>query len=538
MLVKNQAQLVRKEFMLYDAPSFPTVMLPGGGPAQHPTQTMEYPSNVMAHLNKNQQAAYKQQQQQHQEQQQQQRRRNSIMPEDPNSYDYWQRGKRPRRGSYDKVNMSTTAIPRLNRQFGRQGHAGEDEIETGLDYMDAITPRELALHRYVQHHEWLEEILNSPYDTHRIVPPELGLGRKGELESLTRDFFNAPVNLEKAKKLDDPREINSLEEAKANKPVVDEVLIPRVGRLEAEKAADFTEKANTRIANLNAEIEKMKEDHAKLMLEIEKESGFKTAEKSLRAATSALLDKKGHTDQQQLDGLIRDLETQKGKKLQSVQAIELLDKGGYEDVVPDDRVESQDNEMTQDHEMTGLGVDDEPRTLPPSAEIPPVIPEPTQTDGAVGNEGGHLAQANPEEGPVEDNPMTELPPPADPAELSTEDFVLVSKDDAMPSPTNDEAKEGETEAFPALQTEEPQIGGNELTDFDTDQGVSFEAADFGGGIDFGDMDTAGDALSGYAQEIANMGGNKSENLILDSPTIQNPSPGLGEHSTQDQPPAS
>ncbi len=42
--------------------------------------------------------------------------------------------------------------------------------------------------------------------------------------------------------------------------------------------------------------------------------------------------------------------------------------------------------------------------------------------------------------------------------------------------------------------------------------AEFEANDFGEGIDFGDLDTAGDELSGYAQEIGNAGLGENDDL--------------------------
>jgi hypothetical protein len=58
--------------------------------------------------------------------------------------------------------------------------------------IDHLTPREIAMQRYKQHHEWMEEILSSPYQMSQIIPVDLGLGLKGELEALTKDVLDAP----------------------------------------------------------------------------------------------------------------------------------------------------------------------------------------------------------------------------------------------------------------------------------------------------------------------------------------------------------
>ena len=68
----------------------------------------------------------------------------------------------------------------------------EEDVSRG-DILDFMTPRDISRMRYEQHHEWMEEILESPYNIFQIVPGDLGLGRKGELEHLTKDFFDAPL---------------------------------------------------------------------------------------------------------------------------------------------------------------------------------------------------------------------------------------------------------------------------------------------------------------------------------------------------------
>ena len=94
--------------------------------------------------------------------------------------------------------------------------------------------------RYKQNHEWMEEILSSPYSINQIIPADLGLGVRGELAGLTEGFFDAPIDPDK-------------DVAKYN----------YVGRLDPGKADEFRNRATERIAEVNKEIEKMKTRHAK-----------------------------------------------------------------------------------------------------------------------------------------------------------------------------------------------------------------------------------------------------------------------------------
>lgn len=138
----------------------------------------------------------------------------------------------------------------------------EEDVSRG-DMLDFLTPREISKMRYEQHHEWMEEIVDSPYSINQIVPVELGLGRKGALEELTNGFFTAPTS--------------AIHEPSDGPPA-------RVGRMDQGKAEQFRRKAEDKLASMTAELEQMKKDHARRMAVLEKSSVYMTAERRLRNA--------------------------------------------------------------------------------------------------------------------------------------------------------------------------------------------------------------------------------------------------------------
>ncbi|RDL29988.1 Uncharacterized protein BP5553_10615 [Venustampulla echinocandica] len=138
----------------------------------------------------------------------------------------------------------------------------DDEEDTSRgDLFDHTTPREISMSRYKQNHEWMEEILSSPYAINQIIPADLGLGVRGELASLTEGIFDAPFNPDK-----------------------DVVNNSYVGRLDAGKADQFRKRAHERVGQISKEMEKMKAKHDKRLAKFQSGSLISAAEKQLRTA--------------------------------------------------------------------------------------------------------------------------------------------------------------------------------------------------------------------------------------------------------------
>lgn len=187
----------------------------------------------------------------------------------------------------------------------------EEDVSRG-DILDFMTPREISRQRYEQHHEWMEEVLESPYNTLHIVPTDLGLGRKGDLEELTEDFFDAPISTQH----------NS-----------DDNGIPRVGKMDAGKAEEFAKRANQKLADMQAELEKMKQRHAKRMEKLHRTTLLNSAEKKLRTAplTFQTNTPSGEQSADATDEIVTNVEEAMDRKVERSPNVVCIERGGLED---------------------------------------------------------------------------------------------------------------------------------------------------------------------------------------------------------------
>ena len=222
-----------------------------------------------------------------------------------------------------------------------------------------------------------------------------------------------------------------------------------------------------------------------------------------------------------------------GKHIVSVATVECTEKGGQEEVQQKSIEEPQE---PQDFDMTGTDTFDldgaqlqTPSEL--SAHRDMVDEQSTSRDDPVPAFDMH---AEPEAPTVlqggETQTNQQLP---ETGEVAAEDYVMVSKEDIPAPETNQPNDTLESLGYPEALDQDVSGGG--IPDFEGAQEENFESADFGGdSIDFGDMDTAGEELSGYAQEIANMGAEPSgqSDIGLNSPPIASPLPDVTAPSEQ------
>lgn len=237
--LQSQGQLARKEFLLHDRNNWPTINFPQqmgqqgfapGQPQPAYQNTQQAPGRPAYYAPQGHPAAGAQ-----------------VVPPP--------QGKVPR-----PHRASSAAMAAAAGEF-----ALEDEDVSSGDMLDALTPREVSKMRYVQHHEWMEEIFASPYSISQITPVSLGLGRKGELQSLTDGFFDAPIG---------------------NGEGAEEADAPDATKLEPAKAEEFADRVTKKVADMTAEIEKLKKQHAKRMERFNQSSLFKDAELRLREAAT------------------------------------------------------------------------------------------------------------------------------------------------------------------------------------------------------------------------------------------------------------
>jgi len=223
MSLQRNGQIVRKEFMLSDKSNWPRIPLPrdGRGQPMYPTppnprgvpQQMAYPPHTGGPPNKRARHAASAQQQ-----------------------------------------------PMMGSMMGMESAYDDEEDVSRGDPFDISTPREVSMLRYQQNHEWMEEIISSPYRLGQILHADLGLGLQGELNSLTEGIFEA-------------QDENALTTVPKK---------PYIGHLDPEMAEEFRKRVNEKIKSTEAEIEEMKAKHAKQLARFNSNSFIKHAEQDIR----------------------------------------------------------------------------------------------------------------------------------------------------------------------------------------------------------------------------------------------------------------
>ncbi|KAL8295260.1 hypothetical protein RB597_008584 [Gaeumannomyces tritici] len=308
MQLQRAGQIVRKSFMLNDRANYPQIPLPRMFPDPHSVQRPPVPQNVAyppgppSKRGARSHAAQQQQQQQHQQQHQQQQHQHAQQ----------------------QHAMGGPGASLLEFE--------DDEDTSRGDMFDHVTPRDVSVARYTQNHEWMEEVFASPYRMSQIELPDLGLGLKGELASVTQGVFEAQGE-------------------KAEKEVPKKAY---VGRLDKDLADEFRKRVDERIEATQAEMKRMEAEHAKTLAEIEKGRLFTRAERELRGPSdnsSEFWRLEGRLDgtedggraggrRKDPDEVAATVETTVGRKPVEVQDVLRVQAGGYQEpVVEPPRVE-------------------------------------------------------------------------------------------------------------------------------------------------------------------------------------------------------
>ncbi|EED22084.1 conserved hypothetical protein [Talaromyces stipitatus ATCC 10500] len=444
--LQTQGQLVRKEFMLHDRNSWPTITFPAQMGAQGFAQPQAYYANA---------------------------------------------GRQPPPGAYyppPQPGMPAGQVP-VKAPRGHRTSAGsvagaaaefsmEDEDASTGDILDVITPREISKMRYQQHHEWIEEVFASPYTIKQITPVDLGLGRKGELESLTSGFFEAPVTSTHPK--DGPN--TALKE----------------GKMEPEKAEEFADRVAKKVSDMTAEIEKLKRRHERRMQKIGRVSVLKDAEQRLREAganpsetgrevwrlegridtsteeevptESPLEDISVRVPQYRVDEVVKDLEKAYGKTIVPDPSITCVEKGGLLE-----RIEAS----PAPEDITGADTD----MLMETSILDQFVASSTSPPGQ-GSQQAAVSTAVPAtqptgDGDVEMGGATNALTQSGTAAGETGDWVVVENENSG--------------NVPSVTADKP-ITNNAPTGGET-SGV--ETSNFDDAANFTNLDSAGDALAAY-----------------------------------------
>lgn len=410
----------------------------------------------------------------------------------------------------------------------------EEDVSRG-DLLDFMSPRDISRLRYEQHHEWMEEILESPYPTSSIVPSDLGLGRKGPLEELTKNFFDAPV---------------SVVREPANGPP------QRVGKMANGKADEFAQRASAKLADMQAELEKMRKRHARRLEKLTRSTVLKVAEKKLRT-TPTIPEKRrlssGATDagdgkpRDAVAEITREVESQTGQKLRETTGVRLVSKGGLQDrsrppppssgpapavAVAAPKAEESPATATQANQQQPAAPAREPQvqekgnsdpsgeqhanintaaqpTPTPSVQQPNgsgSSDQPPQVDG--GQQGTDLQPLNGVGGDVHMEGLDDNAP-GDNGNQDGSDWVMVDEGGGQNSEETNAPNVPTTDHQPQDQLTQATTQPGEATtnqpsltqaQHGQDTGLDTPNFDIGGDFDNVDVDTAGDALASYGQD--------------------------------------
>lgn len=184
----------------------------------------------------------------------------------------------------------------------------EEEENATQDAFDFLTPREISLSRYKQHHEWMEEIFSSPYAVGKIAPIDLGLGLMGELAPLTAGILDVPG-------------------AETPEAAKTDYQIKTYYKLEPEQLKDFEKRVSDYTAKEQAEIDKMKADHARKMALLKRNRTYIKAERRLRdLSRSTDSDVEGADP---VEEVVQDMEKSLAVTFASKTSMVCVDKGGF-----------------------------------------------------------------------------------------------------------------------------------------------------------------------------------------------------------------
>ena len=247
--------------------------------------------------------------------------------------------KRARHSQSQNQQAPAQAVQPLDAAF-------EDDEDTSRgDMFDHLTPREISLSRYQQNHEWMEEILSSPYRLNQITPSDLGLGLLGELSSVTEGIFAA-------------------QGAEAYKQQPEESKGP-VGRLDPEKADQFRKRVDEYITAQNAQMEEMQKAHEEAIADLKKKSVLNDREKELRYVKDSGSELwmphdgseiKNESLKKTVEEIMQEIESSTGRKINSRPSVKCVQEGGYQAPAPEpepEPVAPPAPEMSRQQSQTG-----------------------------------------------------------------------------------------------------------------------------------------------------------------------------------------
>lgn len=517
--LKRCGQIHRKDFMLSDRVNWPQIAFPRDGGRQ---QMYASPMNARGVP---QQMAYP--------------------PQTPT-------GPPAKRARHASASQSHPAPPPMQAMPPMEAVYDDDEDTSRGDMFDQVTPRELAVSRYQQNHEWMEEILSSAYRIDQINPPDLGLGFKGELASLTEGIFPA----------------------QGGEADLEAISSPYASSLDPKLAAEFRSRISAYMDSSKAEIEAIKADHAKsldemkasALVSVQAEKELRNIEPHFGTAPAWGNEQTGGDGEEEttreqpkqpkptktLDDIVSEVERQLNRRTHTLRSVARIQDGGYEPPAPAPEpapqvpavavsaggnggtavTSQQPSAATSQH--GGLGMDDpdlemggtagellsqmQPgvsSTSTPGPHSASALASAVATPGELGvpspaPQPGAPDQKPPQAVPV-DTAMTNANPaqqnPAQPSgdapdqAAASGDWVMVPKGGVSPdAPANAAPNAGTPVAAQGTPAAGPPPGAGSVAKQVSSAGTPADGASASFDNDFSsldDLDTAGDALASY-----------------------------------------
>ncbi|KAK7187359.1 hypothetical protein DPSP01_002487 [Paraphaeosphaeria sporulosa] len=460
--LQQAGQLIRKEFMLNDTANFPKVEF---APPGARTQPAAYGANPMT-----------------------------------NRYPYGQQQPPAKRAR-------TAQPPRPGVPGAAVGDALFDEEENATqDTFDFMTPRDISLSRYKQHHEWMEEIFSSPHAFPKIKPIDLGIGLMGELAPLTADILDAATG-------DAPIDKNGDLNADYGEK------IKSYSQLTPEKLKEFEKRVSEYEAKEKAEIERMKTAHANKMAALKRSRTYIKAERRLRDAAPPA-DAEGDGPDP-AEAVVTDLEKSIGVEFDTKKLVVCVDKGGFIEAQQPKPEQLQVNGSTglnanggsngsaQDGTAEGdntanslldfgstslggtpIGNISLPALSQPQSQAQSAVatPNTAAVDAAQNPTGDQASGLNPSNAANDLLDLdVEMSGMANNDGKGDADWVMV-ENQGIPQ------QSGANNAQPPTNNDAPADASALTSGVDAEVGGMFDAADFGS---FDNLDTAGDALADY-----------------------------------------
>lgn len=484
-LFQQHGQLSRNEFMLHDRARWPTVNLPPNvnlassvnvPPANvaHPSQHAKaYPSNAVAHPVQGQQSQFAQQPQ-----------GRTAQANDDTPLNIRQRSRKLRARLDARAATKAAAVNAVPAPAST-----DDEDGDSLDY---LTPRDISSNRYKQHHEWMEEIYNSPYETSKIIPGEIGLGRKGEIEALTKEFFKAHLN---------PRPETTSNSSPAG-----------ADKIGPEKMVAIRKAFKTYMAEQDVEIEEMKREHARNMAAMERSRRLGALERELRTApmhadTRNATIPSSDPPRRTVSEIIKEAEELLAMKLEETSdEVTCLDNGGLDETWAAAHGFGSSNSSAKTEGQLGQTVK---AALQPNSSFTAQASQQAPASVHVGEDQTTVSEAlvSTEPSAHEDVVMGGISNTSERKHSDGGEWVMVGNENASNSPINQDA--GGVDSFVNIPANDEREASNEPLNavegsFDgfmpnptgtTSEG--FAGNDFTETIDFGNLDSAGEALEGY-----------------------------------------